>query len=329
MKKIVTVLLSLFLAFGIGGLFVSCGDNSAEDVKPEHIHELILRQEQEPTCFQNGRKAHYACVGCDKLFEDAVGGLEVSEVELIVSAEHTYTEQGVCSVCGEHTCSYGEWQEEIKATCIQSGMKGYYQCQICFQYFDGNYQTITDLALPVDKNAHSVDCWEPEMPTSCRYTGVKGHYECQACLKYVDEKLNVIDDLTLPVDESLHNYQYSEGEAATCETDGIMNYYYCDVCYSLFDENKNLYTGDIVLYATEHDWENGRCGTCSVPYYMQGLSYVYIYNVEDEIGGWSVSLGDCTETDIVIPSLYQDKPVISVGEFSYSAITSVSLPERV
>ena len=44
-----------------------------------HVHSLVLIPAREATCATYGNIAHYACSGCDRLFEDAEGTVEITD----------------------------------------------------------------------------------------------------------------------------------------------------------------------------------------------------------------------------------------------------------
>ncbi|MGN0824178.1 MAG: leucine-rich repeat protein [Candidatus Coproplasma sp.] len=81
-----------------------------------------------------------------------------------------------------------------------------------------------------------------------------------------------------------------------------------------------------------HTWDNGYCSVCgkkdpSVP--SEGLAYT----LSDDETYYSVTgIGTCTDTELVIPSTYNDKPVKSIGKSAFSkcsSLTSVTIPDGV
>ena len=63
--------------------------------------------------------------------------------------------------------------------------------------------------------------------------------------------------------------------------------------------------------------------------YSQGLSY---QEIDDGNAYEVIGLGSCTDTDIIIPSVYKGKPVTSIGFnafYSQSSLTSVTIPDGV
>lgn len=82
-----------------------------------HTHELTLVPAEKESCVKDGRKEHYICAGCGKLFADPNGENEVTEEDLVIKAAgHSFgewttvkapTETGtgtaerICTECGE------------------------------------------------------------------------------------------------------------------------------------------------------------------------------------------------------------------------------------
>ncbi len=67
-------------------------------------HELQYQQKVAETCTTDGSKAHYVCSECGKLFWNAAGTKEITDVsELVIPASHKYSNaiDAECNVCGE------------------------------------------------------------------------------------------------------------------------------------------------------------------------------------------------------------------------------------
>lgn len=101
-KLAILVFASAVLAIGIS----ACASPS------QHVHKLTEVAATASNCEQQGKKAHYSCDGCDKLFYDEDGKREVTEQQLILPfAQHTYTDVKKdasqhwlkCEVCLETT----------------------------------------------------------------------------------------------------------------------------------------------------------------------------------------------------------------------------------
>ncbi len=92
-----------------------------------------------------------------------------------------------CSVChatktvtgayADH--AYGEWTEELAATCSAPGHVGYYYCAVCEKYFDAEYNVIDDIVIAIDPDAHSWT-WVIDDDPTCGEPGKK-HQACALC----------------------------------------------------------------------------------------------------------------------------------------------------
>ena len=96
------------------------------------------------------------------------------------------------TIAAAHT--YGQWIEEVPATCTTAGTKGHYHCSACEKNFDADYNEITDLTIAA---GHNYGEWIEEVPATNQKEGVKGHYHCDECDKNFDADYNEITDLTI------------------------------------------------------------------------------------------------------------------------------------
>ena len=109
--------------------------------------------------------------------------------------------------------------------------------------------------------------------------------------------------------------------AATCTATGFTEGKHCSVC----DE---VLVAQTVVAANGHNYSNGVCSGCGDKYSV-GLKFT-----SNGDGTWYVSeIGDCTDTDIVIPStLPNGDSVTSIGERAFwfcDFLTSVVIPDSV
>lgn len=78
-----------------------------------------------------------------------------------------------------------------------------------------------------------------------------------------------------------------------------------------------------------HNFVNGICETCGEKNYSEGLKYTL--NSDEQ--SYTVSgIGTCTDKDIVIPSIYESKPVTSIGGWAFTdctGLTSIAIPGSV
>ncbi len=79
---------------------------------------------------------------------------------------------------------------------------------------------------------------------------------------------------------------------------------------------------------TNHNFVNGRCTYCGKEQEAsKGLEFTLLDDGTYKVSG----IGSCTDTEIVIPSVYNDKPVTVIGEHAFSGynLTSVIIPDTV
>lgn len=90
---------------------------------------------------------------------------------------------------------------------------------------------------------------------------------------------------------------------------------------------------EIAFY--DHVYMDGACVSCgeAEPQYSEGLQFKLYGESGDRYYGYSVTgLGSCTDTDIVIPPMYNGLPVFEIEEKAFSQcrqLTSVTIPESV
>ena len=80
---------------------------------------------------------------------------------------------------------------------------------------------------------------------------------------------------------------------------------------------------------TNHNFVNGSCTYCGKKQEpSRGLAFTLLSDGTYEVSG----IGSCTDTEIVILSVYNDKPVTSIGDSAFmdcSGLTSVTIPDSV
>ncbi len=80
---------------------------------------------------------------------------------------------------------------------------------------------------------------------------------------------------------------------------------------------------------TDHNFVNGRCTYCGKEQEAsKGLAFTLLNDGTYEVSG----IGSCTDTEIIIPSVYNDKPVTSIGDSAFrgcSGLTSITIGNSV
>ena len=88
-----------------------------------------------------------------------------------------------CAQESTHAHDYGDWIEEVPATCSADGVAGHYHCDGCGKNFDSDRAQINDVVLKMN-NVHSFDASRYESdgkghwhPATCAHTTERGYYE--------------------------------------------------------------------------------------------------------------------------------------------------------
>ena len=335
MKKIkffvMMILIVITAAFGL----TACSGKKNEQT---HTHNYVWVDNGDGT-----HKQHCTVDGCDKP-DINVGG-------------HEYGEKGKC-VCGaikpaEHKHAYTQQVAESKymktaATCKSKAVY-YYSCECG--------ETGTETFEHGGLADHMYGDLIAEVPATCQSEGTKAHYHCDVCGKDFDTNKTELSSLTIAKKEHSYTEQVAESKylktAATCMSKAV--YYYSCVCgeigaetfeYGELSEDhpfKNEWYSDdeyhyhksscshaIVKDKAEHSFDtSGKCSVCNRKKPSEGLSYTYNSKKEEYILS---GVGSCNDAQIVIPSVYNNKPVTSIGYRAlagYSTLTSVTIPDSV
>lgn len=111
-----------------------CGEK-----KDEAPHEFgTLAEQINPTCMQNGVKAHYECSVCKKLVD--ADGNETTPEELNIPV----------NLSNGH--NFGAWKDEVPATDAANGENAHKDCLICNKHFDASDKEMSDFDLIIPKS---------------------------------------------------------------------------------------------------------------------------------------------------------------------------------
>ena len=284
----------------------------------------------EPTCSAAGTEAHYKCSACNKVFKDDENKTETTLDDLTIAInpnahnfgewiknEGTDTHTRVCSFNNEHTetenCHGGT------ATCTEQAV-----CERCNEKY-GN-------AL-----GHKYGKLIPQTNATCSATGTKAHYKCSSCNKLFandEHKTEITEtDLIIPIDENAHDFgKWIKNEGADTHT---------RVCSfnSEHTETENCHGGTATCteqatcekcnakygVLAKHDFKDNVCVVCGIRRISEGLEYSLN---SDETGYAVTGIGTCTDTEIVIPSIYNSKPVTNIKPSAFencSGLTSITI----
>ena len=230
--------------------------------------------------------------------------------------------------------------EHLDATCEHNG----YTTYVCS---NDSTHTYTD----THKATGHTEVMDNAVNPTCATTGLTEGTHCSTCNEVLLEQ-KVVPALH-------HNYQVSEHLDATCENNGYTTYVCSnDSTHTYTDTHKatghtevmdaavnptctttGLTEGThcstcnkILVAQTEvaisHNYDNYVCVDCDYHFYTEGLTFRLS---SDEtyylVGGYTG-----TDLEVVIPSVYNSKPVRSVGDYAFyecSSLTSITIPDSV
>ena len=187
--------------------------------------------------------------------------------------------------------------EVVAPTCTEQGYT-LHTCTGCGDSYKDTY---------ISALGHSYG--EPSWAWSEDYTNATATFTCTNDSEHVDTlTATVTDKVTTP---------------ATCTTDGEKDY------TATVTFNNQTYTDvkTVTVKKTGHSISGNSCVNCGQPA-SEGLDMVLISEGEYTVSG----IGTCTDTEILIPTTYNDLPVVSVEASAFlnnTAITSVVLPDGI
>lgn len=286
----------------------SCGYCYSETISISSSHSYSWTTTLEPTCTENGVEVG-TCSVCGQ-----------EENRTITKLGHnmqggtcdTYSQ---CSRCtyreyGEH--KYGEYYVIEDPDCSRKGVKNA-KCNICGDINEYYTQSL----------GHIYGEWEIRKAPTCTEYGRKRHI-CTVCGKVQDMEID-----KLPHTES----EWIDIETATCTADGTRKKI-CTVCETLLNEEVVSALGHDFLDATclapktckrcslteggvalEHQLNNYKCTTCDFQYCNESGSEFFTYQLSDDGNSYLISKINVSSSlnKILVPSTYNDKPVIGIG----------------
>ena len=336
--SIVFMLMFVF-AFSACAIFGGNGGNN----KPEHVCTPGTPQIEtlsEATCTSEGQKVIYTyCSECGQTMD--------TQYESIAKVPHTpgrteeeystypncseeglYIETVYCDVCYEiasrtektaptnddHNMGYKE-ENSTEPSCIREGSydKVIY-CTLCDEEFSRETVTIGKTnhtkATAVMENVVSAGCGNPGTYDLVVYCS---NSECKIELS---RESKMVDKLPHTPKEAVVENKVDADCTSTGSYESVV---YCGVC------NAELERKTVTIPITHGNDEYGICVICD-PDASRGLQFAE-YDTYCSVLG----LGKCTDIDIIIPLMYNGKPVeyISESAFSQKPIESVVISKNI
>ena len=296
-------------------------------------HDVEHHAGQPATCTEKGWHAYDTCKrdGCTYTTYQEIDALG-HEIEHHDGQEATCTEKG--------------WKEYV--TCKREGCDHTTYEEIPSLGHTGGTATCTEQAICTRCNekygsalGHKYGDLIPKTEPTCSATGTEAHYKCSVCNKvFKDDEHKTettLADLTIAINPNAHNFgewiknegadthtrvcsfnnEHTETENCLGGTATCIEQATCEKCNAKYGK------------ALGHDYQGGVCTRCGTERASEGLEYSLN---SDETGYTVTGIGSCTDTEIVIPSKHNSKPVTSIGYqafYNCSGLTSVTIPNSV
>lgn len=341
-----------------------------------HRHTMIYHPAVEPTCDTPGSVQYWHCDECGNDYLDEKGHERIDDVTIDILPHIPVVDQGIPADCendglteGSHCATCGEVivaQEVIPAlgheigtftrvsnpTCTQTGL----ETSVCTRCGE----TIERI-IPATGHTEEVI---PGTPATCTETGLsegvlcsvcgavlveqevvpaKGHtygetvvIEEASCLRNGKQE-SVCKDCGETITEIIpalgHDRVYEPAIEATCETSGRTGRVVCDRCGMVLEEGETI-------PPLGHEIEGDECINCGKEACMDLEFEISL----DESYYILVGLGDCSDTHILVPDVYDDgkngeHPVKSIKIEAFSSkkngvakaeqIVTISFPDSI
>lgn len=226
-----------------------CGKNYSEEKcenelksleAPLKAHTTVKVDAVAATCASEGMKEYYKCSVCEKTFEDTEATKEITNLDILKTAKDPANHIEIKKT------------DAVAATCVEEGMKGYYQCSGCKKNFiDAEAKTevkeLASLKTEKDPANHSKVNKVDAVESTCTVKGTVAHWNCEGCGKnYSDEECdNELKSIEVPL--KAHETELVNAVAATCEKEGNIEYYHCSACDGNFSDAEGNSAIDTVV----------------------------------------------------------------------------------
>ena len=253
--------------------------------------------------------------------------------------------------CGqtEHTHKFGEWSTTKNATCNEDGVKTRY-CDCGEKQSDViPYINHTEQTIP----AKEATCSETGLTEGkkCFYCGkilspqeiVNKKFHTEEIIHAVEstctvkgltegKKCSVCGEILVAQHETplkAHTEVIDKAVSATCTKTGLTEGKHCSVCKTTLVARQET---PVVAhtYDDKYDESCNECGYVRDIKYSEGLKYA----LNDDGESYTViGIGSCTDSEVVIPSTFEGKPVTIIGHGAFALnshnIISINIPETV
>ena len=244
--------------------------------KKQKTHDYTLVEEIAATCTEDGVKAHYECIDCDKVFD--MNKNEVTKESLVIeklghlAGQTWYEKDGyhyhLCQRCS-HKMDVGNHElHEVSATAsshIEDGDFGHYKCDICDKKFLDSYGLVEISQSAVAPSGHDeVLTFHPEVPATCENAGVKAYYSCSCGALFEDAEgtKSIENPIVIPALGHISN--------GVWKSDGTKHWHECFRCGEVFDEHEHV-AGNESYQDLSQSWK--LCSICNHKMNVQDLVF--------------------------------------------------------
>ncbi len=149
---------------------------------------------------------HSKTCSCGNIVTEDCAGGNASCVNKPVCV-NCYAEYGSIN---QNAHEFGDWIEEVPATCISTGTVAHKECNLCHKNFDSSGVQIDDLTIDINQNAHTT-------PTNFVYAdlGYGNHKKLYACCNAIIVESETHDITHITNSDGTHKKAYNCCEALT------------------------------------------------------------------------------------------------------------------
>ena len=190
--------------------------------------------------------------------------------------------------------------EAVEATCTTTGLTEGKHCSECGEVF------IYQQATPAKDHSYTAVITEP----TCTTIGYTTH-TCECGSSYVDSYVATLG----------HKEATDAAVAATCITTGLTEGKHCSECNEVLVAQEEI-------EMLEHNYINYVCDGCGHHFCTEGLEFT----LSSDKKSYSVSNYDGADTSVVIPSIYNNKPVTKIENGAFrecSLLTNIEIPNSI
>ena len=194
------------------------------------------------------------------------------------------------SSCKEHQHTFDEGRTIQEATCLAEGIKEY-KCTKCDET---RQETINKLEHIYETTIIKATCKEAGSEIKV----------CKLCNDTIEMELEKID----------HRIIIDKAVEPSCTRTGLTEGSHCSECGEVTEKQETI-------EKLEHNYVNGKCSDCDTkqPNYVdENASKGLAFELNADAKSYSlIGVGTCTDTNIIVPSVYKGLPVTSIEEFAF------------